>query len=895
MALTSGTQLGSYEIVAPLGAGGMGEVYRARDTRLGRDVALKTLPERLTHDPERLARFRREAQVLASLNHPHIGSIYGLEEVDGQRFLVLELIEGETLAARLQRGPLPASEAISIAREIAEALQSAHEKGVVHRDLKPANVALTEHDRVKVLDFGLAKITEPAAGSDTNVLDSPTITSPSMLTGLGVILGTAAYMSPEQARGRTADKRSDVWAFGCVLYEMLTGTRPFKGEEVTDTLAAVLKTDPDWNALPSSVPPSVRTLLEGCLEKKHQDRISDMSTVLFVLRRPISLIAPPTAVTARGTRRWATWLFLAIAGAALGALATVALRPPSQVAAAPVVRFKIPIVGVQPTLSRRALAVSPDGSRVAYSADGKLYLRFLNEMESRLIPGGDPAVLPAFSPDGQSLVFWTEGTLKRIPVNGGTPVTLCSTSPAPFGIQWSDQGIVFVEPARGVMKVSANGGQPALIAAVPPAEGLLQGPQLLPDGDGLLFSIAKPAMSVSNFWDKADVVVHSIKTQKRTTVINGGSDARYLPTGHIVYMVEGTLMAVPFDLAARRITSGPVPVVEGIRRAAPMAGNGAQYDLSASGTLVYMAGPSRSGQEDVFVYERQGLMTPLKLPAGAYAHPRASPDGTRIAVETTDSKNATIAVYSLSGTSSLRRLTFGGNNRFPIWSGDGKRIVFQSDRENDLGIFWQPADGGAVERLTRAEPGTSHVPESWAPEGDAFLYTVTKGTESTLWLFSLKDRQSTRFGNVTSAAFPTDATFSPDGKWVAYQSGDGSTGEATLYVQPFPANGKQYEIGRGGRPRWSPDGRELFFVPGPSQFAAVSISTEPEFGFSAQVPVPRHFGLAPPANARPYDILPDKRFVSVDAANVLADPQAPQIQVVLNWFEELRQKVPVGK
>jgi len=349
---------------------------------------------------------------------------------------------------------------------------------------------------------------------------------------------------------------------------------------------------------------------------------------------------------------------------------------------------------------------------------------------------------------------------------------------------------------------------------------------------------------------------------------------------------------VPFDLAVGRVISGPVPVIEGIRRSAPTAGNAAQYDVSGTGALLYIPGPSRSGQEDVFLYDRQGAMTALKLPPAAYGYPRVSPDGKRIAVETSDGKNATISLYDLAGTTSLRRLTFGGNNRFPIWSGDGRRLAFQSDREKDLAIFWQPVDGGQVERLTTPEPGTAHFPESWVPGGNAFLYSVTRGTESTLWLYSVVDRRASRFGDVTSPSFPTDAAFSPDGKWVAYQTGEESTGEATLYVQPFPANGTKYEIGRGGRPLWSPDGKELFFVPAPSQFMAVSIRTEPEFGFTQPTAVPRRFGLAPPGNARPYDILHDGRFVSVDAANLLADQQIPQLQVVLNWFEELRGKLP---
>lgn len=896
MALTSGTRLGPYEIVAPLGAGGMGEVYRARDTNLGREVALKTLPDRLTHDAERLARFRREAQVLASLNHPHIGSIYGLEEINGQRFLVLELVEGETLAARLQKGPVPVDEALAIAREVAEALESAHEKGIIHRDLKPANIALTPHDRVKVLDFGLAKVTDPSTAADAlEPLNSPTITSPAMLTGMGVILGTAAYMSPEQARGRAADKRSDVWAFGCVLYEMLTGTRPFKGDDVSDTLAAVLKSEPAWDALPASLPSSIRALLQGCLEKNHRDRISDISTALFVLKRPSSA-ATPMRTQPSSARTWATWALLALAAAGAGAAAAIVLWPQHPPPAVSVARFRVPVAdGGQLTVSRRVLAFSPDGARIVYSADGRLYSRAVAELESRLISGGDPGINPAFSPDGQSIVFWADGALKRLPVVGGVPVTVCETASAPFGIHWSDHGIVFVQPGTGIKRVSPNGGTATMLVAVPPSEGIVQSPQLLPDGDTLLFSFARLGLSLSNFWDKADVVIQSVKTRKRTTLIQGGSDARYLPTGYIVYMVEGSMMAVRFDLGAMEVTSGPVPIVEGIRRSAPTAGNAAQFDVSSTGALVYMPGPARAGQDDVFLHDRKGAITPLKLPPGLYSYPRVSPEGKRIVLATSDGKEATISLYDLEGTSSLRRLTFGGNNRLPIWSADGKRVAFQSDREKDLAIFWQPVDGGTAERLTRPERGMSHVPESWAPRGDVFLFSATKGSESTLWIFSVRDRKASRFADVTSAAFPTDAVFSPDGRWVAYQTGDVGTGEATTYVQPFPPTGDKHEIGRGGRPMWSPDGRELFFVPAPGLFMAVSVRTDPVFGFTPPAPVPRRFGLAPPGNPRPYDILPDGRIVWVDAANLLADQQSPQLQVVLNWFEELRAKLPAAR
>jgi Tol biopolymer transport system component len=894
MALTSGTRVGPYEVVALLGAGGMGEVYRARDTNLGRDVALKTLPDSVTHDPERLARFRREAQVLAALNHPHIGSIYGFEETSGQGFLVLELVEGETLAARIARGPLPVDQALAIAREIAEALQSAHDTGIIHRDLKPANIALTATDRVKVLDFGLAKATETAVASGSlNQLNSPTVTSPAMLTGMGVILGTAAYMSPEQARGRAADKRSDVWAFGCVLYEMLTGTRPFMGDDVSDTLATVLKNHPAWAALPPSLPPSIRTLLEGCLEKNPHDRISDISTALFVLKHP-SLAATPVRTPPASTR-WVTWGALGLAAAATIAAVAIALWPRPAAPAAPVARFAIAMPGnAQLTLSRRALAVSPDGTRIVFVADGRLHLRSLGDLESRPIPGGESGIHPAFSPDGQSIVFWTDPGLRRIPVTGGVPVPVCQTVPAPFGVHWSEHGIVFVQPGAGIMRVSANGGTPEMLVRVSPADGLAYGTQLLPDGDTVLFTLVRGDAPVSTFWDNAEVIAHSIKTGRRKTLIKG-SDGRYLASGHLVYMIEGTLMAVRFDLRQLEVMSGPVPVVEGIRRSLAGVGNTGQFDISQTGVLVFAPGPTRAGQDGVFLSDRRGDMTALKLPPGSYLNPRVSPDGKRLAFETHDGRQAAIAVYDLAGTSSLRRLTFVGNNRLPIWSADGTRVAFQSDREGDAAIFWQPVDGSTAERLTRPDPGTTHVPESWSPREDLFLFSIKKGFETTLWTYSMRDRKATRFGDVTSAAFPTDATFSPDGRWVAYQSGDQGSGEATTYVQPFPATGAKHEIARGGRPMWSRDGSELFFVPAPSQFMTVRVRTDPDFAFTPPAPIPRRFGLAPPMGPRPYDILDDGRFVFVESVTATGDQRAAPLYVVMNWFTELTAKLAAAK
>ena len=387
----------------------------------------------------------------------------------------------------------------------------------------------------------------------------------------------------------------------------------------------------------------------------------------------------------------------------------------------------------------------------------------------------------------------------------------------------------------------------------------------------------------------SEVVIQSLKTGKRTTVVPAGRDGRYLDTGHLVYMVEGTMMAVRFDLNKMEVTSGPVPVVEGIHSAGPEVGNATQYAMSSTGVLVYVPGSSGVRRDDVFLYDRKGGMTALKLPPGVYWYPRVSPDGKRIALETRDDKQTAISVYDLSGTNSLRRLTFGGNNRLPIWSADGKRLAFQSDRDGDRAIFWQSVDGGTAERLTRPEPGTSHVPESWAPRADLFLFSATRGSASTLWTFSVRDRKASRFSDVASPAFPTNAVFSPDGRWVAYQAGDQTLGEATTYIEPFPATGAKYEIARGGRPMYSRDGKELFFVPAPGRFMVVSVRTEPEFVVTSPAAVPRRFGLAPPMNPRPYDILPDGRFVAVNAVTSEGDQRPGQIHVVLNWFQELRR------
>jgi serine/threonine protein kinase len=893
MSLAKGARLGPYEILDVIGAGGMGEVYRARDTKLGRSVAIKILPDAFAFDPERIARFEREGKVLASLNHPHIAGLHGLEQSGPHHALVMELVEGETLAERLSAGPLEIDEAIAIARQIAEALAAAHEQGIIHRDLKPANIKLRPDGTVKVLDFGLAKALEPAGAGQGNATGAATITSPAM-TNLGVILGTAAYMSPEQAKGRPADKRGDVWAFGCVLYEMLAGRRAFEGEDVSDTLATVLKGEPGWSALPSNLPPAVRALLEGCLRKDRRERIGDISIALFLLNQPHALAPRAAAGTTPRRRAWRGAALLA-GGVLIGAaVATAIFSRPQPSPPLPVSRFAIALPPDQlPTLARPSVNISPDGARIVYVASGRLFVRALAETEAQAIAGVDGALHPVFSPDGQTLAFWSDSTIKRVPASGGAPSTVCAMAPAPSGMFWTGDSLFFALARAGIMKVPARGGKPEMLVPLREPEAQIHGPQLLPDGRTLLFTVLERAnVAGGDPWNAARIVSQSLETGERKTLIEGGSDGRYVPTGHIVYVLSGTLMAVPFDARTLTVTAGSVPIIEGVRRMSAAVG-GAHFAFAPTGTLIYMPGPAVGGSEELLLFDRKGNAQPLPLPSAPYAYPRVSTDGRWLAFQTSDGKEAHISIYELSGATSPRRLTFGGNNRFPIWSADGRRVAFQSDREGDLAVFWQPADGGTAERLTKPDAGTSHVPESWAPDGRLFLFNVAKGTETSLWTFSIRERAAAPFGDVRSVYLGTNAVFSPDGRWVAYQVGETRSAEATTYVQPFPPTGAKYLIAQGGRPAWSRDGSELFLVPAPAKFLAVPVKTRPTFSFSNPLAVPRLFSMASPDQPRPYDVTADGRFVGVGSGGTRAGSAAtPQIHVVLNWFEELKARVP---
>jgi serine/threonine-protein kinase len=904
--LTAGTRLGSYEVVAPLGAGGMGEVYRAVDTRLNRHVALKVLPDVVASDPERIARFQREAKVLAALNHPHIAVLFGFEEHAGRSFLTMELVDGETLAERIARGPLSVKDALTIAIATAEGLEAAHESGIVHRDLKPANIKVTPDERVKILDFGLARAVESAPAGAT-LTNSPTFSA--LATQAGVILGTAAYMSPEQAKGLPADHRSDIFSFGVVLYEMLVGRNPFPGDTAPDVLASVLVRDADLSTLPADLNPRLVDLLRRCLAKHPKKRwqaIGDVRAELeSIAAAPRVLVEPPRV---EETPLWRRAIPVGLAAVITAAVAWTLWPAPSPPAI--VGRYVFPL-GEGQSFSgtgRQAVAISPDGTRMVYVANQRLYLRSMSELEARPIPGAEAEAdqgitNPVFSPDGQTIAFYAGstaqqgGSLKRIAVAGGVPVTL-GEARNPYGLSWIDDEILVGQGPNGIMRLSASGGKPDVLIPVS-AEERAHGPQMLPGKESVLFTLLTGS---SIDWDRAKIVVQNLRTGDRKTIIDAGSDARYLPSGHLVYAIGGTVFGVPFDLQRLEVLGAPVPIVEGVRRGGATNTGTAHFSTSSAGSLIYIPGPnvaSATVTRNIVFLDRTGSIEPLKLPPGAYVEPRISPDGTQIAFSSEDGKEQAIWVYDVSSTAAPRQLTVGGNNRFPVWSADGRRIAFQSDREGDFAIFWQLADGtGSAERLTSPEKGVLHYPESWKPGSDIFLFRMATGqSKYSLWTFSTQDKKAMPFGGVQSTK-PPNAVFSPDGQWVAYYSDE--AGGNVLWLQPFPATGIKHRLGTDGdnhHPLWSPDGKELFYVRGPSQLSVRSIKTSPTFssGYPAPVPVPTatvRLLLNIPASHRAFDITRAGKIVALTNVPAPGTPTTPQIHVVLNWQEELKRLVP---
>jgi eukaryotic-like serine/threonine-protein kinase len=898
MSISPGQQLGSYEILSLLGKGGMGEVYRARDSKLNREVAIKILPEEFSQDRERVSRFLREAQSVAALNHTNIAAIYELAESQGMRFLVLELVEGETLAERLNRGALPNSEALTIAKQILEALEAAYEKGIVHRDLKPANVKITPDGKVKVLDFGLAKAREEV--SSTNVALSNSPTAGLGATTPGIIMGTAAYMSPEQAKGFSVDHRSDLFSFGCVLYEMLTGRQAFAGDSISEILASVLKSDVDFTLLPSTLNPRTRELLRRCVEKNPKNRWHAAADLRVELESSMNAAVPAVPITS--SRFGWKYAAIVIVVLALLGLAVDDFIQHKRETSAPRTVSKFAITVPLDMLSNflsRVIAISPDGTQIVYQTKGKLLLRSIGDFDSKPIPGAEDTIAtttPTFSPDGRSVIYWSvaRGGLVTIPTIGGTPLLVAPISSIGiFGINWTADGILFAE-GRQLRRVAGNGGTMTVLSDGGSTALPRTFPKVLPGGKAILFATRVDG--------RVQIAVQTLDSDKPQILLEPPLDAsksnidvHYVPTGHLIYGVGGTVFAVPFDLAQLKLTGNPVPVIPGVRQAST---NELELSFSNNGTLIYLPGPqTATAQFDVALADRNGGVQPLKLPPRLYESVRLSADGKHVSFGIEDGVESNIWLYDLTRPNAPNRLTFGGKNHFPVWSPDGQWIAFTSDREGDFAIFRQRADGtGVAERLTKPEKNVSHVPESWSPKGDVLLFRTVEGSNVSLWSLTLSDKKTAPFGDVKSPE-PTNAVFSPDGKWVAYNIREAGKPTQEVFVQPFPATGARYQlpIGRDNHhPAWSRDGKQLFYVPGPGEVAAIPVTTTPAFTFGTPTAMPSVLENYAPAVPRQYDVTPDGKLIGlIPAGQSESGSGVPtHINVILNWFEELKQKVP---
>ena len=913
MALSPGTRLGHYDVTALLGEGGMGQVWQATDTQLNRQVALKILPDAFAADPDRLARFTREAQILASLNHPNIAQIHGIEEAEGTRALVLELVEGPTLADRIAKGPIPLDEALPIAKQIAEALEAAHEAGVIHRDLKPANIKVRDDGTVKVLDFGLAKALDPAPDVDPS--QSPTLTAAA--TQMGVIMGTAAYMSPEQAKGKTVDRRADVWAFGAVLYEMLAGRRAFVGADVSDTLVSVFRDDPDWSRLSSDVPARVRQTVQVCLQKDPEQRVRDVAAVRLAMEGAFETIAatPSDTVVAPPLQLWqqpVAALGVPVVAVLVTAVAVWSLTRPD-VVPADVMRFVIPPPDAAPFDfggNYPDLAMTADGTQVIYQARApgggrQLHLRPLDQFVGAPLRGGEGGEAPFVSPDGEWVGF-VDGIdntiLRRVSIFGGPPVTLAEFPGIIAGASWgADDQIIVGTLGGGLFRVSGGGGEPEVLTTLDADQGELGHflPAIIPGRPAVLFEIWLGEVAT------AQLAVLDLDTGTVTRLGLGGVSPHYVSTGHIVYAAEdGSLRAVPFDADSLQVTGTPVPLVEGVM----VKGSGpANFRISDQGALVYVRGARPSNDRTLALVGHDGVVEPLEVPPAEYLSPRVSPDGGKLVVQTAEDEGGVLWVYDLSGDTQIQQLTFEGDSQRPVWTPDGQRITFSSDRDGTMSLYGVPADGSGVpERLTTADDGTLHWPQSWSPDGQTLLFNVQTGLNVPtgpgwdIWTLSASDRETQRLHD-TPDTFYLGAELSPNGEWLAYGEGP-APAAVDVYVEPFPPTGAKRRISQNGGywPLWSPDGGRLFYRPSATNagitLRSVDVVTDPDFAFRNEQTLPIEGFTVVPYH-RDYDITPDgERLIMVFPADQTESGEAfpPQINIVLNWFEELNARVPVN-
>jgi serine/threonine-protein kinase len=902
VAATPGQTLSHYRLVEKIGEGGMGVVWKADDTVLGRQVAIKVLPDNLAHDAERLARFRQEARLLASLNHPNIAAIHGLEESDGVRYLVLELAPGQTLAERIARGPLPVDEALTVCKQIAEALEAAHETGIIHRDLKPANVKVTPNGKVKVLDFGLAKAFEAGHASgpiDTSL--SPTVTTAGTMAG--VILGTAAYMSPEQARGKPVDKRTDIWSFGCVLYECLTGRMTFQGETVTDVLSAVLRAEPDWTKLPGKMSGMVRWLLERCLRKDPDRRLHDAGDARVLLQEALEGATDESigdAMPFTSPPRFRRALPWGLA-AAMAVIAAIVLwtggRAPDPGPGFPM-RLSVPLPEgsrLDRSIDRPLLALSPDGRSVAYIAvqvgEPSIFVRRLDRPEATPLAGTNRADTPFFSPDGQWLGFFAEGKLKKVSLRGGQPISLADAG-ASRGACWSEDGAIVYAPATnsGLMRVPVGGGQPEALTILDEArkERTHRWPECLPGGRAVLFTVG--TLDKPGDYDDSEIDVFFPDTGERRVLLRGASMARFAAPGHLVLARRGVLSTVPFDADRIAVEGTPRTLLKQV--AGESSSGVAYFGVSHTGTLAFVEHDPGVTEYRLAWVDRQGETEPLSLPPREYHSPRISPDGTRVTLAIGPGAGGESDVWVLDlEADTLKRLTFDNTSWAPVWSPDGTRIAFATvDADSSL-MSWKRADGsGVAESLLRGAQIIS-IPAGFTADTSLLLYAQTGDlTSSVFWTLPMNDQRQPQ-AIASSSALESDPTLSSDGRWLAYTSDE--TGQREVYVQAFPGPGGRWQVSedRGADPRWSHDGTELFYLRNDRTFFVVPVRPDPTFSPDK----PRELFTTAVAPSRQYtsnyDVSADgKRFLIVQPTR--PDTLFQRVNIILDWPAELKRLVP---
>jgi len=849
----------------------MGEVYRAYDSRLHRDVALKLVHPHLV-DAEHVERFRREARVLAALGHPNVANVYELGEADGTTFIVMELVPGETLADRLATGPLPTPEAVRIACQVAAALEAAHDKGIVHRDLKPANIKVTGDGVVKVLDFGLAKTTVSKDHTHSDLVTA------ALATRAGVIVGTAAYMSPEQTRGQDVDRRTDVWAFGCVVYEMLTGQRAFAADTPADTIAAVIERDVDWSAIPPDVPPAVERVLRRCLQRDVKQRLRDIGDARIELEEEAA--APDATAVRRERSRIPTVAAagLLAAGVLIGALATLARRPAPQGAAAPA-RFVVtlPQTAQFGGLDFPSVAIAPDGSRLAYVASRggqtQLFVRSMNAIEPVPVIGTTNATGPFFSPDGEWIAFFADGQLKKIAVSGGVPTTLCE-APVGLGGSWSrgDMIVFAAATGSGLSQVPASGGTPQRVTTLDVAQGEFshRWPEWLPDGETVLYTVG-----TSGSWSDAQIVAQSLTTGQRSILVRGGTSPHYLPTGTLIYAQNGRVMSVPFDASSLTVAGTPVAVLENVLQSADGA---VQLSVSQSGSAVFVGGGSESSQRRLISVARDGARTPFAAPPGPYASPRASPDGRKLLL-IMEGSTPDLWVYDIT-TGASTQLTFEAGATSPVWARDGQRAAFSSARLGVLNLFLtgvgQP---GPAERLVASQ--NQQIAGSWAPNGTLAYVERHSATGRDIVLLSLPDRMPRPL--LASAADESAPKLSPDGRWLAYVSNE--TGRNEVYWRVLADSRLTRRISNegGSEPVWAPDGRELFYREGNRMMA---VATDRGSQIEAR-PVALFDGdfARGTIDSSNYDVMLDGRFVMIQRPAPASEQTT--LHVLINWLPQL--------